>query len=104
MNIQPIIDMSNLVPPQLDSFRILKMQEELGELAAAHLKVCGSPLASASAQANELEEAVDLLILVVDYLNSWPANMVDPVIEAKVRKWGVKFGLPASESYRGGGR
>lgn len=75
--------------PQL----IIKLMEELGEFSAAHLKETASPNASASADANTLEELADVCIVALSIAHKMTGSDFDDfnkIISLKLSKWRMK--------------
>jgi len=72
--------------------RVVKSQEELGEMAAAALVAAASPNASASADDNLLEEATDVVICALDVLFAagYQESQIVQMIDTKCRKWARK--------------
>ena len=69
---------------------LLKAQEELGEIAAEHLKVQGikpqEPLENPLV--NRLEESCDLLLVCLDLcLRQAPKELIEEVLKDKLSKW-----------------
>ncbi len=81
------------------SNRILKLTEEVGELAQAYLKYSWSVNASKSAGDTKLhlmEEAQDVLLVIIDILNQIVENEEDQelildFLEKKNNKWKSKL-------------
>ena len=88
LSVFSVSNMDGLTPTDA----LLKIGEEYGELCAAHLNKENKPNKSASSSPNVEEEAVDLLICVLDYLNKsgFSAYDINEMIDKKVPKWKAK--------------
>lgn len=86
----------NKIIPSIDK-RILKMVEELGELAGAQLCKDNSFNKSKSSHPDTLEEGVDALICDLDVLfgSEYSLEQIQEMIDKKVEKWAKKFDLDA---------
>ena len=73
--------------------RGLKLCEEAGELSAAILKRTSCPNASASAQDNVAEEAVDTMINCLDILFAlgYEEDGIQALLDLKCKKWEDKM-------------
>lgn len=73
--------------------RGLKLCEEAGELSAAILKRTGCPNASASADTNVGEEAVDTMINCLDILfaQGYEEDAIQRLLDLKCEKWERKL-------------
>ena len=79
--------------------RILKLSEEIGELSQSYLKYSGSVNSSASGGQTKkelIEEATDVLIVILDVLNQIIESdkdqiMFDEFLQKKAEKWRRKL-------------
>ena len=79
--------------------RILKLSEEIGELSQSYLKYSGSVNSSASGGQTKkelIEEATDVLIVILDVLNQIiesdkDQSIFDEFLQKKAEKWRKKL-------------
>ena len=72
---------------------VLKLQEEVGEVAAAALATYGFQNRSASATPNIEEELVDVIIVACDLLHKLNATneQIETLFNTKLDKWVMKL-------------
>lgn len=72
---------------------IIKAGEEFGELCAAVLKKQACSNASASSEDNDLEEGIDVIMCILDYLlkAGYSLAQMNTMMNIKLTKWANKI-------------